>query len=1439
MEDDVDSFRHLLEDGGLGGRVSGRKSSVLAYSQSQEIKTGYINAPSPSSPLLRAKVGTQRDIEKQTLTRNDINSRDVKGLTILHHAASSSGEDARAFAFCLIAHPLVDLYLQDFENGWTSLHRAFYFGNISIARAILERDGSSDANHSGQLTSLARVKDKEGHGPYDLLSTCIADRSLRKGNESVESDDDDSIDGPDAVNRSPDRSDEDVIQKSMVPPQVNVRADELFTFGSNRNFTLGLGDHDDRQYPERVHLRRPPRLFYRFYREHIAAQVARYSNINPAYAEKIQVQAKVPKDIMDLPDVIRLKPIMIQDVHMAKLHTAVLTSDPVANLYICGHGLGGRLGTCNENTLFNFACLDEFGSSRISSVALGQDHTLAVTDRGELYSWGSNLHGQLGCGLAKKDPKPEEVMQLSPKQIFGPMKKEVIIGVAASRIHSVAYSLTAIFTFGKNEGQLGLVDSQAGTLKVQSTPRQVQASRLSSSINSVSAIDRATVVLLENREVHVFANYGAVKISFPLEDFSSQFLRTSFRATKYDAMPNKIAKVTCGGDTICAMSTSGEIFTVTVDQRLDPSASSNVSTTNPNKIRAALSTPHRAWTLKSDRMAARDVGVDADGSIILSTEAGGVFRRVRRPKAVGLRGEQRANEFKFLRVPNLTRAVGVRASSSGAYCALREDCNVTRAELGPASKTIWKDVFGMLSFKGLAEHSPAPTFWQRPDSVKRIAERIARAQDVETEVAAALKEDISHVRSMDVLIRSTASEFTIPAHRVTLAARSPVLRNALYAHCQSGENESELFSIADGNGAPTSLTFVGLDFLTLFELVLYMYTDGLIGFWRLRHSSPRIAFRYKQVRAELMRIGTRLELRNLEAAARKVVDRPEPSMTADFELALLDASFYAHTDASVQLADGEVHVHSELLSRRCPFFEGLFQGHASGQWLSGRRTETAEMIEVDLSHVELRVFKLVLRYIYADAGEELFDDVVTADTDEFLDLVMEVLSVANELMLDSLSHTCQMVLGRYVTTRNACQLLNAVAPSSVQHFKDVVLEYLCLSLEPLLANHWLDELDEELLGELDDVVRENQQAAAPFVRSGHMEAELHEKYPELAEMILRAKQARLDALDIRAKHPDANSPTGPSLSRSRPSPAIQPGSPSSRTVASASIARTPTRDPTSPLGLEPLPSPAQGVSLSPNIEADPTVSSPPHTAAKPWGSSPMSGAKLGMKDIMAQASSSRTSNISLGLKSQALGERSEAASTAPKLSQKERKRQQQQQQQRTVSEQNISTSPALAAPGSSATSPWKTVTTSPRAALRHPSEDQITDPPKSTGSLVRPPGTPQLTMRQTIANAPAPKSQDLTPTPKPPSTPKQPQRSVSTPSTIPSSNKISNKSPNIPIQSIRHQPRPELPPEFHMNQSLADIMSHEQADKTTLKDAVAKRSLQEIQEEQAFQVSLL
>ena len=125
--------------------------------------------------------------------RVEINMKDHAGLTILHRAVSSTSTNAIKFAVALIEHPMIDLYIQDLESGWTALHRALYFGNITIARAIMARDRRDSAGLGSTLNrsgaSVIKVKDHEGNSPFDVYNATIARRSLQQVIDTLASED--------------------------------------------------------------------------------------------------------------------------------------------------------------------------------------------------------------------------------------------------------------------------------------------------------------------------------------------------------------------------------------------------------------------------------------------------------------------------------------------------------------------------------------------------------------------------------------------------------------------------------------------------------------------------------------------------------------------------------------------------------------------------------------------------------------------------------------------------------------------------------------------------------------------------------------------------------------------------------------------------------------------------------------------------------------------------------------------------------------------------------------------------------------------------------------------------------------------------------------------------------------------------------------------------
>jgi alpha-tubulin suppressor-like RCC1 family protein len=604
LEDDVRTFRTVLETASFVARGGNQKGNNSGQ---------HMTGPGIASPgSLIHKENEAYLPSGIILTRADLNYRDSQGRTLLHLIATSKSKNAIEFARVLLEQPLVDIYIQDSESGYTGLHRAFYHGNISVAIVILSRDisdalggSNSSLHHPG---GLIRIKDHEGNGPFDVLEQTL-ENTMSYGNvmddEATSTDSDSETEGPKTRNPWNNVFETEAHRFNGFK---SLDAHEVYTFGSNKNISLGFGDEDDRQFPERVTIRPPHHLMDNRLEEYRAEHAS-------------HTKAKF------IPAWIRYRPTLIHNVVMGRFSTAILTNDNVSNLHICGHGSGGRLGLGDERTRFNFTCVEtgSLAQKKIVAVALGHHHTLALSEEGEVFSWGSGTYGQLGYALPLS--KNKEPVQLTPRQIFGTIKREPVCGIAASGNHSVVHTLDSLYTFGKNEGQLGIVDSDARSLEMQNVPRKVGGVKFSHSIVSVSAIQRATVCLLSSREVWVFANYGYSKITFTAAIPSNWFrsLKETQHRETWNNTFTSITKIATSGDTVCALTNDGQVYSFSVAKPDVSAKSTSSSTTNPSKIRAALSTPQIIWSNRKTRLGAYDMAVDQNGSIIVVTNAGKIY----------------------------------------------------------------------------------------------------------------------------------------------------------------------------------------------------------------------------------------------------------------------------------------------------------------------------------------------------------------------------------------------------------------------------------------------------------------------------------------------------------------------------------------------------------------------------------------------------------------------------------------------------------------------------------------------------------------------------------------------------------------------------------------------------------------------------------------------
>uniref|UniRef100_A0A8C5UM04 Uncharacterized protein n=1 Tax=Malurus cyaneus samueli TaxID=2593467 RepID=A0A8C5UM04_9PASS len=105
--------------------------------------------------------------------------------------------------------------------------------------------------------------------------------------------------------------------------------------------------------------------------------------------------------------------------------------------------------------------VQELGDRIIVQIACGDQHAMALSRGGELFTWGQNTHGQLGVGSQKTlTPKPQLVERL---------KGIPLAQIAAGGAHSTTVSLSgAVYSWGKNSfGQLGLGDTKGKTTQTQ------------------------------------------------------------------------------------------------------------------------------------------------------------------------------------------------------------------------------------------------------------------------------------------------------------------------------------------------------------------------------------------------------------------------------------------------------------------------------------------------------------------------------------------------------------------------------------------------------------------------------------------------------------------------------------------------------------------------------------------------------------------------------------------------------------------------------------------------------------------------------------------------------------------------------------------------------------------------------------------------------------
>ncbi|XP_058179694.1 PH, RCC1 and FYVE domains-containing protein 1 [Rhododendron vialii] len=157
-----------------------------------------------------------------------------------------------------------------------------------------------------------------------------------------------------------------------------------------------------------------------------------------------------------------LKGLSVKSVACGSWHTAAVVEimvdgckfdDPGGKLFTWGDGDKGKLGHADQERKLLPACVLQLVDHNFVQVACGRMLTVALTDRGKVYTMGSAVHGQLG------DPHGKDK---SITIVQGKIKNEFVREISCGSYHiSALTSSGGVYTWGKGlNGQLGLGDTE-------------------------------------------------------------------------------------------------------------------------------------------------------------------------------------------------------------------------------------------------------------------------------------------------------------------------------------------------------------------------------------------------------------------------------------------------------------------------------------------------------------------------------------------------------------------------------------------------------------------------------------------------------------------------------------------------------------------------------------------------------------------------------------------------------------------------------------------------------------------------------------------------------------------------------------------------------------------------------------------------------------------
>ena len=296
--------------------------------------------------------------------------------------------------------------------------------------------------------------------------------------------------------------------------------------------------------------------------------------------------------------------------------------DNTGKLYAWGYNFLGQLGdgTSGAGVDKNVPILINTGAIAnkvIVSIAAGYNHTAAIDNTGNVYTWGTNGSGQLGNGNTTQQNTP---ILINNSAILN----KVILSIVCARDHTIALDNTGkVYAWGANgSGQLG-----TGNTTLQKNPVLINTGAIANKVIAYIVCGSNHTVVLDNTgNLYAWGANGGGQLGDGTFGTGSDKY-TPILINTGDIANNVIAYIACGfNHTIVidnigklyawGINSSGQLGDSTVTQRNTPLSITTQQTTG-NQVIFNFTGQHRCL-LESSNINYNLVQIDLTGLVVVS-----------------------------------------------------------------------------------------------------------------------------------------------------------------------------------------------------------------------------------------------------------------------------------------------------------------------------------------------------------------------------------------------------------------------------------------------------------------------------------------------------------------------------------------------------------------------------------------------------------------------------------------------------------------------------------------------------------------------------------------------------------------------------------------------------------------------------------------------------